>query len=192
MGIIFPILTFFISAIPFGYLITKAVKGVDIRQYGSGNIGATNVSRVCGKKWGIVVFILDLLKGFIPVLICNQFYGEFWAGISAVSAVLGHSFTPYLRFKGGRGVAVGLGSFLGIIPAQAGIAFGIWLISLKISRIVSLSSMIASASLPFLCYIFGKSGILIITTGIGAAIVILRHTPNIKRLIKGEEPKIGR
>lgn len=183
---------FLIGSIPFGFIVAKA-KGVDIRKHGSGNIGATNVMRVIGKRQGILVFILDFLKGFLPVAYWSRFT-MLWGlpGVfAALGAVSGHMFTPWLRFRGGKGVATGFGAFVGLAPVPVLCSFCVWLFILLISRIVSLSSILAAISLPFFLYRF-RVQISFFWFGVVAAIlVIVRHKANIKRLIMGKEPKIG-
>jgi acyl phosphate:glycerol-3-phosphate acyltransferase len=157
-------IAFLLGSIPFGLIISKA-KGIDIRAHGSGNIGATNVGRVLGKKWGMLCFALDALKGFAPVLAAGllasptMLVGEFmmplhqsaqWLAVM-LAAVLGHVFSPWLKFKGGKGVATGVGAMLGIMPAlaiPAGLCFVCWLILFRITRTVSVASIAAAFSLP--------------------------------------------
>ena len=182
--------SYFIGGIPFGYIVAK-IKGVDIRNVGSGNIGATNVLRSIGKKEGILVFILDFLKGFLPVIFFKGI-GMHAGIISAVAAVLGHTLTPYLKFKGGKGVATGFGAFVALLPLELLSAFGVWIFFLLIFGFASLGSILAAISLPIFYWVYKSSidplifSILIITS----IYVIYRHRANIKRLIKREEPKI--
>ena len=183
---------FILGSIPFGFIVAKA-KGVDIREQGSGNIGATNVMRVVGKKEGILVFVLDFLKGFLPVAYWARFT-LFWGlpgVLAALGAVSGHMFTPWLKFRGGKGVATGFGAFVGLAPVPVLCAFGLWLFVLLISRIVSLSSILAAISLPFFLYTFRVQRSFFWFGVLAAVLVIVRHHSNIKRLIRGEEPSIG-
>ncbi len=183
---------FILGSIPFGFIVAKA-KGVDIRKHGSGNIGATNVMRVVGKKEGILVFVLDFLKGFLPVAYWARFT-LFWGlpgVLAALGAVSGHMFTPWLKFRGGKGVATGFGAFVGLAPVPVLCAFGLWLFVLLISRIVSLSSILAAISLPFFLYTFRVQRSFFWFGVVAAVLVIVRHHSNIKRLIRGKEPRIG-
>lgn len=190
---------YFIGAIPFGYLIGKIFKKIDIRNHGSHNIGATNVFRVAGKKYGIICFILDILKGFIPVILISQFYHvQFESFLSVIglkiilgaAAVCGHIWPLYLKFKGGKGVATTFGVFLAIDPVSVLISFGIWLIFTVIFRIISLSSIIAAVSLPFIQAFNGKSWYVVLFTAVMVTIIVFRHKKNIGRLMQGIENKI--
>ncbi len=186
------VFSFLAGAIPFGYIIGK-IKGVDIRKYGSGNIGATNVSRVFGKKIGILVFFLDVLKGVIPVLLVKytglplkfQF-------IAALMAVLGHCFSPFLRFKGGKGVATGIGAFFVLSPVTAAIAIVTFSVVFFTTRYVSLSSITAVAVyvLVFKYYVSSLPNEYIFVA-IAGFVIIIKHYKNIIRLLKGEEKKYG-
>jgi glycerol-3-phosphate acyltransferase PlsY len=195
---------------PFGFLIGKA-HGKDLRQIGSGNIGATNAARVLGKKWGIICFLLDVGKGLVPMLLVPMLWlidqpftpREFslWI-LVGVAAVLGHVFPVYLGFKGGKGVATSLGIVLGLWPyfTVCGIAvFVIWAATLMIWRYVSLSSMIAAVSFPFIligCIIsieswsFNQLWPLVVIAVLMAMLVIVRHRTNIVRLRNGSETKV--
>lgn len=158
-------IAFLAGSIPFGYLIGK-INGIDIRQHGSGNIGATNLGRVLGKRFFYACFSLDFAKGFLPTLIAGNIMGTlgtlrvetsdafWWLGVM-VAAVLGHMFTPWLKFKGGKGVATALGAMVGIAPAMtlpAAGAFLVYMIVLLLWRYVSLASCCAAASLPLWVY----------------------------------------
>uniref|UniRef100_UPI00356A8827 glycerol-3-phosphate 1-O-acyltransferase PlsY n=1 Tax=Pontiella sp. TaxID=2837462 RepID=UPI00356A8827 len=142
---ILTIIAYLFGAIPFGLLVAKS-RGVDIREQGSGNIGATNVFRVLGKGLGIFTFVLDALKGFIPAFVfpmIGNLDGDYGVLFGLV-AILGHSFPVYLKFKGGKGVATSAGMLLGVAPAAVGIGFLVWIICLLLSRIVSLASILAA------------------------------------------------
>jgi glycerol-3-phosphate acyltransferase PlsY len=138
--------SYFFAGIPFGY-ITGRIKGIDIRKYGSGNIGATNVFRVLGKKEGIMVFILDFLKGVIPVLFFRR-YGVYFGILSFIGVFLGHTFTPYLGFKGGKGIATGFGGSIALLPLTSLFILFIWILVFILSGFVSLAS-ISSAFFRF-------------------------------------------
>lgn len=210
--VIFPLLAYLLGAVPFGLLLGKS-RGVDIRQAGSGNIGATNLGRVVGKKLGLFCFILDVLKGFVPVLLAGSYLYEHFSDSSGsltqwgqlawlttgAAAILGHMFPIYLRFQGGKGVATSLGVLLGIWPyftLSAIVAFIIWLLFWGCWRYVSLASIAAAAGFPigFLLLIgrlerweFARLWPLFIFSCLMAALVILRHRSNIARLLAGKE-----
>lgn len=220
--IICAVVGYLIGSIPFGYIIVKLRKGIDIRTVGSGNIGATNVGRVAGWPWGVLCFLFDLAKGYIGTigLIVIMQYSFMSVRImeengimvlivlGGLSIILGNIFPIYIKFKGGKGVATGFGVFLFLAFYPALIAFTIWLISFVLFRYVSLASIMASISLlisPFfvhhmelyskcnatITYEKYKSPIIVVACYIVAIMVILKHIPNIKRLIKGTEPKVS-
>ncbi len=184
------ILSFLFGSIPFGYLIGK-IKGIDVREHGSGNIGATNVSRVLGKKYGLLVLFLDSLKGALAVLI-SKLLGlpvEYQV-LAGISAIAGHCFSPWLGFKGGKGVATALGAFLLISPLTTLVSFLIFLTVLILTRYVSLSSITAALSYPLLYKLFEKpSPLSFIFVTLGAFLIVLKHHSNIGRLLKGQEKK---
>jgi len=188
---IFLIATYLIGAIPFGYLLGKW-KGLDVRQHGSGNIGATNVARVLGKKYGIVVFILDFLKGFIPTYIAVQWFGldswmVTWVGLAAVS---GHMFTPFLGFRGGKGVATSAGVLFGISPILGLITLAVWFAVYKLGGYVSVGSISAAFFAMFLGGMLGLPKNILLLIGIVAVLILIKHKSNIERLIEGKELKV--
>jgi len=187
--------SYFAGAIPFGFIVGK-IKGIDIRKYGSKNIGATNVIRVVGKKEGILVFLLDFLKGFFPVYFLTKL-NPYLGIIGAFAAILGHITTPFLKFKGGKGMATGFGALLGIAPFSVLLSFVIWIIVALLSRIVSLASIISAVFFPIFLYVMKLSGakeyslpVFIFSIFI-SVLIILRHHSNIKRLLERKEPKLS-
>ena len=179
------------GSIPTGVLLTRRL-GIDLRKTGSGNVGATNVARSAGKKIGLLTLFGDALKGFLPVVaarLCGL--DDVVVGCAAVAALLGHIFSPFLQFSGGKGVATGLGVFLAMAPQAVLIALGAFLVTFAISRIVSLSSLVATAFLPPLLIWFTYPTALIWAGMSMALVVIIRHKENIIRLIKGEEAKLS-
>ena len=185
------------GSIPFGFIVAKLLRRIDIREHGSGNIGATNVIRVVGKGPGILVFLFDVMKGVLPALIFRQMFNAN-AGIAAgVGAIAGHMFTPVLKFKGGKGVATGLGVFIGLAPIASAVAFGVWLILFLSLRWVSLASVTAAISLPVFLYLsrsmaFSEFSLGLLIFALAATLVaISRHSANIKRLCRGKEPRFS-
>lgn len=197
---------YFIGGVPFGFIIGR-IKGHDIRKEGSCNIGATNVTRVVGKWYGKLCFALDLLKGFLPVFLTLYFlksagYASLYCEYSAVAVGLfsvgGHMFTPYLKFKGGKGVATAGGVILALAWLPFVIAFATWVIVFLVSRYVSLGSIIASAALPLAALVLKLAGVsdiswatIVFFAFIGAASV-WKHKANIIRLKNGTELKFER
>jgi glycerol-3-phosphate acyltransferase PlsY len=196
---------FLCGSVPFGYWAGK-LKGLDIRQHGSGNIGATNVIRVCGKGIGIPVFILDMIKGLVPVLLPSwmlagtEITGSLLSAAAVVcglAAILGHMFTPWLGFKGGKGVATAAGVLLGIAPIAMLVALGAWLLFFFTSRYVSLASMAAAIAVPVTMAVqmtTAKSwdGVLLGFGILLAILVVVRHRANIQRLMAGTESRVGK
>lgn len=178
------------GSIPLGYIFGR-IKGRDIRKEGSGNIGFTNVYRVLGIKWAIPVLIFDILKGFIFPIISYKLFEEKIAVISGLSAICGHNWSIFLRFKGGKGVATSLGVFLALAPIETLIAATIFGLVFSFTRIVSISSIISSISLPILVFFISHNKSLIFFFSILAScFIIIKHIPNIKRLLKKSELKI--
>jgi glycerol-3-phosphate acyltransferase PlsY len=203
---------YLIGGVPFGLLIAKT-KGVDILKVGSGNIGATNVGRVLGKKYFYFCFALDVLKGLIPTLGFGLVSGalggstgssaDLWWWLAAMLApVLGHMFSPYLGFRGGKGVATGLGSMLAVVPVltvPAGIGLATYIAVVKITRYVGVASCSAAVSLPVSVASFWLGGAAawahawpaVVVTGVLAAVVIIKHRGNLARTLAGTEPRAG-
>ncbi len=187
-----PVVAYFIGAIPFSYVVTRWKTGGDIRLMGSKNVGATNVLRTSGKVAGFAALILDVLKGAAAVYIGKLLGGsEFWAAFAGFCSVVGHSFPIFLNFRGGRSVATGAGSFLVLCPFGILSAIGIFIVLLFSFRIVSLASIIASASFPFFAWLYGEQNSVILWGGISAGWIILRHWENLVRLVQGSERKMG-
>jgi glycerol-3-phosphate acyltransferase PlsY len=197
--------SYLIGSIPAGYIAGR-IAGIDIRTVGSGNIGATNVTRVLGKRYGYPVFIVDFLKGFAavgmsimiakrtqPVLIPSELLGV----VGAVACVLGHSFPVWLGFKGGKGVAASAGALFGLMPFVALIAVAVWLIIFYLTRYVSVASMTAALAVPItilsMMFLGQTDGTTLLYFSIClAAVVIFRHRSNLSRLVRGAEPRFKR
>lgn len=185
------LLAYVIGSIPNGLIVGKMMCGVDIRQFGSKNIGATNAYRVLGPWPAFWVFITDALKGVAGVVIGQLLDGNSIALLAGgIAAMAGHNWSLFLKFKGGRGVATGLGVIAVLVPKVTAIVFIIWALIVYTTRYVSLGSIVAAVLVPVCMWFFSES-IEILLFGIVAALfVILRHKPNIERLLKGEELKI--
>jgi acyl phosphate:glycerol-3-phosphate acyltransferase len=177
------------GSIPTGVLIARRL-GVEVRKVGSGNIGATNVARSAGKKAGLLTLLGDAAKGLLPVLIVRLWdLGDTTLAATAVAALLGHLFSPFLGFSGGKGVATGLGVFLGLAPYAILLALLLFLATFALSRIVSLASLVAAAATPLLLLLLAYPRAQVVAGLVIALLVILRHHENIARLWKGQEPK---
>lgn len=182
---------YLIGSIPFGSIISRKIASIDITDRGSGNIGATNVARELGLKWGIVTLVLDLLKGFIPVYLVNYhiILGNIGLILVCISSLLGHQFSIFLKFRGGKGVATAAGIFLALSPGSLSIAVLIFILTIYLSDIISAGSMLAACSMPLILFLSGKSFYLIIASFVMAVLICLAHKDNIKRILKGEERK---
>ena len=179
-----------LGSIPFGYIAGK-IYGVDIRKYGSGNIGFTNAMRVLGVFPALFVLFFDALKGYLAVWYGDLTGGAGLATLGALSAMVGHNWPITLKFKGGRGVATGLGIIIYLSWPITLVALLIWVVVVSLSRYVSLGSIIVAFFVPVAMLIIKKPLPYIAFSVLGASIVILRHRPNIKRLLEGTENKIG-
>ena len=180
---------YLLGSIPTGLLLAKAA-GVDIRSTGSGNIGATNVYRTLGRTVGILTLVGDCLKGLIPVLVAQKLeMGDAVIAAVGAAAFLGHVYTVFLGFKGGKGVATALGVFLGVSPASVGIALIIFIIVVAAWRYISLGSITAAAAMPFIVATLDRRPLIIAMTAGIALLVIWKHRENISRLREGTESK---
>ena len=197
--------SYLLGSIPFGYVAGK-IRGIDIRKIGSGNIGATNVVRVLGKRYGYSVFVLDFLKGFGAVKISMSIATDArleWASpeifgiLAAIASVIGHSFPVWLKFRGGKGVATSAGALFGLIPLAALIGIVIWVLIFWFTRYVSVASVVAAATLPLVILIMTRlnqiHGNALFYSSLGlAAVVMWRHRSNFSRLMHGSEPRFTR
>lgn len=181
--------SFLAGSLPFGKLISQRVAHIDITRQGSGNIGAANVAREVGLGWGLMTLVLDLSKGFVPLTLYGVFYPHYDLGFAVLGlcALLGHQFSLFLRFRGGKGVATALGIFLALAPLQALLALAFFILIVYVTDFVSLASVLSALLMPILFIISGRSGTLIVTALFVAALICLRHSANIRRLTKGEE-----
>jgi len=212
------VLSFLCGSIPFGFLLGR-LRGVDIREHGSRNIGATNVARVLGRPLGVLCFLLDALKGALPVAAAGILLGPWGHGagelgastqwlwlLIAAAALMGHMFSPWIGFRGGKGVATGFGALCAMWPlltTASLIALGVWVACAAVTRYVSLSSILAAAVIPVVVAIQNGSGAasvsdglvgawpMLVATGLLAALIVWKHRANIARLAAGTEPRIG-
>jgi len=181
------------GSIPFGLLIAKASKGVDVRGIGSGNIGATNVLRAAGKGAAALTLALDMLKGWAPVAL-GRIVGASDALVAgvALAAFLGHLYPVFLRFRGGKGVATFLGVLLALLPTVAFMAVGVWLLVAAVFRYSSLAALVAAAASPLLVWLLdGRRGFVALAVVL-SGFILIRHRENMRRLLAGEERRIGR
>ena len=185
------IVAYLIGSIPFGYLIVRGKIGADIRETGSGGIGATNVSRRAGKVAGVITLVLDALKGSAAVLIAKTLSGNDWLIVAAAIAVLfGHIFPVWLGFRGGKGVATGVGVFLILAPAALLCAGFIFVAVVVLTRYVSLGSMIAAATIPLFVWTQNGPRPVLVAAVLGALLIVFAHRGNIDRLAHGTEARI--
>ena len=191
MIIVYAILAYLIGSIPSGLIIGKNLFNTDVRQYGSKNIGATNTYRVIGLKAALPVFLCDALKGAAGVVLLSS-YGPMYMILGGILAMMGHNWSIFLGFKGGRGVATGLGVLIALSPLVALIAFLVWGVIVYFTKLVSLGSIIAAALVPILMYFTGESYWFVGFGALAALFVIVRHWDNIKRLLAGNELKVER
>lgn len=194
LGPLTTLIAYLLGSIPFGYLIVRWQRGIDVRATGSGSIGATNVMRNLGVLGFVATFILDAGKGLLAVLLASKItlQNPTWVAAAAFAAVLGHCFPVWLRFRGGKGVATGVGVFIAIAPWQVVLVLVIFAIVVAIWRYISLGSIVATAAFPVLVYLMKHPPIQVVLGAAGAALVIIaRHNANIARLLKGTENKVG-
>jgi len=199
------LVSYLLGSVPAGYIAGR-IAGIDIRHAGSGNIGATNVTRVLGKRYGYPVFIVDFLKGLMavsmsiliekraqPVSAPTELFGI----VAAISCVIGHAFPVWLSFKGGKGVATSMGALFGLMPFVALIGIAVWVITFEVTRYVSVASMTAALAVPISIWILmplkQTGGAVLLSFSIClAALVIFRHRSNLSRLVRGTEPRFKR
>jgi acyl phosphate:glycerol-3-phosphate acyltransferase len=184
------IVAYLLGSIPFAYLAGKT-RGIDIRTVGSKNVGATNVFRELGRRIGITVMALDIAKGLIAVVIADVYTASPWPLIAAAAAILGHVFPVWLRFKGGKGVAVAGGAMIGLATIPALIIVVIWVAIVGLTRYVSVASIACAAIFPFLVLAFGAPWPTVAFAALASIMVIARHRANIGRLRRGEEPRLN-
>ena len=189
------IASYIMGAVPFGGIIGRLTRGIDIRDFGSGNIGFTNAYRTLGKGPASLVLALDIGKGFFAVFLCRSLcLGDCCVVAGALLSVVGHSFSIFLRFRGGKAVAVSLGVTIGLCPVIAAIAFGIWVTLVALFRYVCVASIVAAVSVPVEMILWKSMKVppaYQALACVAAAGIVLKHIPNMKRLASGTEPKFG-
>ena len=183
------VLAYLLGSIPFAFLAGRA-RGIDLRTIGSGNLGAANVFRNLGRGWGIGVMAADIGKGLVAVLIARAITDDPWPAVAAGAAMAGHVFPVWLRFKGGKGVAVGGGAVIGLMPLAAAILLGLWLVILLTTRYSSLASITCAVVATPLAALMGYPWSSVIFTGLGWAAVLVLHRGNLVRLLRGQELRI--
>ena len=189
--LLWTLLAYLIGGIPWGLLLVRAFKGVDIRTIGSGNIGATNAFRAGGKPIGFLTLALDFLKGFVPTWLGLGWFGATWGLVAGIAAILGHTFPVYLGFRGGKGVATGAGVLLALSPSAFVGAAVVWFLVAGLVGYVSLASMLAAVTAALVVWFTPASPLLRGVLAVVAFLIVVRHHSNIRRLIQGQEPKIG-
>ena len=199
---IFLAIAYLLGSIPFGYLLIKYLftSGEDVREIGSGGIGATNVTRRAGVKGGLLTYVLDVAKGAAAVMLMRAVAGDdyLWIGFAAVAAIIGHIFPLFLGFRGGKGVATGVGVYLALAPYSVLTSLVLWALVVYFTRYVSLGSIIATAAIPIWTLLYygliqpsPHLRALIVIAITGCALIVATHRENIRRLMRGTENKIG-
>ena len=191
MELLLKISSYLLGSVPSGFII-GALSGVDVRNAGSGNIGATNVARLLGKRRGLLTLVADVAKGFVPVLLAEKLgMSDVGIALVAMAAFLGHLYPLFLRFQGGKGVATAFGALLGVAPPATLVLLVVFGIAVLFCRIVSLGSIAAALAAPFALWTLDYSAVLVLMSAFLGGMIVLRHRENIKRLLDGTEPRFG-
>jgi glycerol-3-phosphate acyltransferase PlsY len=183
------VLAYLLGSIPFAFLAGRA-RGIDLRTVGSGNLGAANVFRTLGREMGLAVMAADILKGLVAVVIARLLTDDPWPAVAAAAAMAGHVFPVWLRFKGGKGVAVGGGAVIGLMPLAALILFAVWIVTVAVTRYTSLAAIVGAVIATPLVWAMGYPAADIVFTALAAAAVLFLHRANIGRLLRGQENRI--
>jgi acyl phosphate:glycerol-3-phosphate acyltransferase len=192
--VLWVIVSYLLGSIPSSYIAGRVTRGIDLRQHGSGNLGATNTFRVLGPRVAAPVMVADMGKGLLPTALFPQLDGEAawgWALAYGAAAILGHVFSAYMRFRGGKGVATATGVFAALSPVAMGVALVSWLIVLKVGRMVSLASIVASAVLVGALVVTESRPEVLALGTVVAIFVIFLHRSNVGRILRGEEHRFG-
>jgi len=194
---LWPVVFYLVGSVPTGYLLGRS-RGLDIRQHGSGNIGATNVWRVLGRNWGLVAFAADFLKGFLLLYLLRTLSfanADSWTislllVVCGLAAIIGHNYTPWLGFKGGKGIATSAGVLAALMPPVFAIALSTWIVATLISRAVSIGSILAAAMLaPAAAWFYPGEWIYFGLAALAGGLAVWRHRSNIQRLLAGTESR---
>ena len=184
---------YLLGAIPFSFLVARRFGVADVRQVGSGNVGATNVMRSAGKTAGAIAFALDASKGAVAALLAGRMAAPAWLpAVAALLAVLGHMYPVWLGFRGGKGVATGAGAFLPLVPAATGGALIVFVLALALLRYVSLASILSALSLALLAWVFHAAPATAWCVTLAAALIVAKHHGNLARIWNGTENRLGR
>jgi acyl phosphate:glycerol-3-phosphate acyltransferase len=186
-----PLIAYLLGSIPFGYILIRCTEHQDIRSLGSGNIGATNVFRR-NRITGVLTLLLDAGKGYLAIAVAGWLGGTIeWQAAAAAAAIIGHIFTIWLRFKGGKGVATGCGAFLALSPPALLTALILFILITMLTRYISVASIGAAAIFPILAYLYGAPLTVLAWSAFGALLIIAKHHQNIRRLVSGTENKLA-
>jgi glycerol-3-phosphate acyltransferase PlsY len=187
------LVAYVLGSLPTALLIVRGLTGEDVRRKGSGNVGATNALRAAGWKAGVAVTLIDVAKGAVSVLLMLRYNPESgWVCAAMLAVVIGHCYPVWLKFKGGKGVAAGFGAFLVLSPISALAAFVVWVLVLVVSRWVALASMVACAVFPLALKLLGEPDlVMLVSVSAAAVLIIFRHSSNIRKMLSGEEVKVG-
>jgi glycerol-3-phosphate acyltransferase PlsY len=191
--LILVLVAYLLGSLPTALLLVRLMTGEDVRRKGSGNVGATNALRAAGWKAGVAVTLIDIGKGALSVFLMRQYNPESsWVAATMLAVVIGHCYPVWLKFRGGKGVAAGFGAFVIIAPLSALAALAVWFLVLVISRWVALASMVASAVFPLALKLIDKPDMVtLVSVSAAAVLIIFRHSSNIRKMLAGEEVKVG-
>jgi glycerol-3-phosphate acyltransferase PlsY len=186
---------YLLGSVPASYLAGRWARGIDLREHGSGNLGATNTFRVLGAKVAAPVMVFDMLKGFVPAYVFPRWMPSSadwrWALAFGAVAIVGHVFSVYMKFKGGKGVATGAGVFLGLAPVAVGVSILVWIVLVKVTRMVSLASIISAlVVIPGLLLTHRPAEVVVLGVAM-VAFIIFSHRSNVGRILAGTEPRFG-
>ncbi|HEX6939602.1 MAG TPA: glycerol-3-phosphate 1-O-acyltransferase PlsY [Longimicrobiales bacterium] len=186
--------SYLLGAIPTSYLVGRWARGIDLREHGSGNLGATNALRVLGWRLALPVLVFDIFKGWFPTFVFPRLdeAAPGWAMAYGAAAIIGHVYSVYVRFRGGKGIATSAGVFLALAPAAVLVSAAIWGVVVYATRFVSLASIVAALTLPLAVYAIRGTTVVFWVSAALAAFVIYAHRSNIRRLLRGEEHRFGR